>query len=156
MAWEDWEDEQTAAIWHTVLEVLDEEAQRFRLDRKNEAGITVTRARWDAPDIELRWGQGGVERNIQATVKSSRWPLTIEFSGAVWQDRQRPEGRERRWNSMPAFSHSYADAADLRSQVQEQLTRAYAAVSELSVAGGSVAAIPPVTSAPRGRATSAD
>ena len=56
MAWEDWRDPQNASTWNEILDLLEEGARRFSLHRKRDLEITVTRARWDTADVELRWG----------------------------------------------------------------------------------------------------
>jgi hypothetical protein len=155
MAWEDWQDKQKAAIWSSVLDLLEDEARRFSTDRRREAEFTVTRARWDTPSVELRWGVGGVQRSIHAIVKGEHWPLQVEFSGAVWEDRDRPAGRERRWNEVTISSRSFDDLAQLGESVRQDLEQAFVAVSDLTVFGGKATMIPP-GGAPASRATSAD
>jgi len=158
MAWEDWQNEKKAAIWNGILDILEDEARRFSIDRRGEASITVSRARWDTPSIELRWGAGDVYRCLHAVVNGADWPLEIEFSGAVWQDRDRPEGRERRWKSEKISSRSCRDASELAAHVRQDFDEAFRVVSALAVADGKVTRIPAesASSRPHGRATSAD
>ena len=140
MAWEDWESEQKATFWNQILDLLEDEANRFRIDRRQDQ-ITVTRARWDTPDIELRWGSPTV-RNIHITIKGLRWPLTVEVSGAVWQDQDRAEGRRRQWNETSASSNSCDNPEEVRMWVREILPGIFDATSELTHVGGREAAIP--------------
>jgi len=157
MAWEDWQDEQRAATWNEILDLLENEALRFSIDRRQEAIITVTRARWDTPSIEMRWGNSVVQRSVYVVVKGDHWPLTAEFSGAAWQDRDRPEGRERRWKSETVSSRPCADVEELRRHVRKDLEEAFQAVAALIVLDGKVAIIPSeATRLPSGKATSAD
>ena len=157
MAWEDWQNEQRATTWNEILDLWEDEALRFSIDRKHEANITVTRARWDTPSIEMRWGGSVVQRSIHVAVKGDRWPLTVEFSGAAWQDRDRPEGRERRWKSETVSSRSCVDVEELRRHVREDLEEAFQAVAALIVLDGKVAIIPSEATRLRsGKATSAD
>ena len=157
MAWEDWQDERRVGVWNQILDLLEDEALRFRIDRRHEANVTVTRARWDTPSIEMRWGDSVVQRSIHVVVKGDRWPLTVEFSGVVWQDRDRPEGRERRWKSETGASRPCADVEELRRRVHQDLEETFQAVAALIVSDGKVAIIPSeATRLPSGKATSAD
>ena len=129
MAWEDWRDPKNASTWNEILDLLEEGARRFSVDQKRALEITVTRARWDTPDVELRWGLGPLQRNIHARVKQGPWPTVIELSGAAWKDI--PGSRKRHVTRAGMLTREFEDAKQLRKKLPKDLELIFREVSAL-------------------------
>ena len=99
MAWEDWNDSETAASWNEILDVLEDEARRFATSREEELKFFVTAGRWDEPDVEVRWTDGDLQRNVHLMANGKAWPLEVEYSAGVWLDFDESSGRKRIWDS---------------------------------------------------------
>ena len=62
--WSLWEDKGRSAKLNRALDVLEGEAQRFIREQSRSVAISLTRTRWDEPELELRWAPGAIHRSL--------------------------------------------------------------------------------------------
>ncbi len=133
MAWEDWNDAETAATWNEILDVLEDEARRFATSREEELKFFVTAGRWDEPDVEVRWTDGDLQRNVHLMANGKTWPLEVEYSAGVWLDFDESSGRKRIWDSKVVSTRRVENVEELRRHIGADLEGAFRVASVLSL-----------------------
>ena len=155
--WEVWEDEQRARKLNRTLDVLEGEAQRFIGEQSRSVAISLTRTRWDEPELELRWEPGALHRSVLLTIQpppesakpSKPFPahlITDEYeykynwklkvTGTAWQDEDIEKSlgkRIRRWTSIDIGTYPFEDIHREKISMRKVLTEAFEKVSALSL-----------------------
>ena len=155
--WDLWEDKERAAKLNRALDVLEGEARHFVGEQSRTVAISLTRTRWDEPELELRWAPGEVHRSVLLTIQppsenpksGNPFPaylITDEFeykynwklkvSGAAWQDEdvEKPPGKRiRRWTSIDIRTFPFDDIQTEKISMRKVLTEAFEKVSALSL-----------------------
>src|SRR6266852_4102727 len=121
MAWEDWEDPRKATLWNALLDIFEKAAGRLQ-DARPATPLAVTRTRWDIPEIEIRWESAPEFRNLHVVIHGDDWPLSVEFSGAVWVD---PPGAERDWKELNLGEIPLASLEEAELKVYDNLVVAF-------------------------------
>ena len=157
-AWVLWEDKKRASKLNRALDVLEAEAQRFVAEQGRTVAISLTRTRWDEPELELRWAPGAIHRSVLVRLQfpsesgepGNRFPAhrlyeeydykhgwKLKVTGAAWQDEDvgnSPGKRIRRWTSIYLGTHPFKGTQEEEKQdIQAVLVKAFSAVSALSV-----------------------
>lgn len=154
--WKLWEDEQRARKLNRALDVLEGEAQRFVGEQSRTVAISLTRTRWDEPELELRWAPGSVHRSVVVRLQFSfetgrpgnpfpayqiheeydyKYGWKLKVSGTAWQDEDaenQPGKRIRRWTSIDFGTSPFKDIQELKTTMGEMLRKAFKKVSELA------------------------
>lgn len=67
--WSLWEDEGRASKLNRALDILESEARLFIGEQSRNVAISITRTRWDEPELELRWAPGALHRSVLMTLQ---------------------------------------------------------------------------------------
>ena len=132
MAWQDWEDEKTAAIWNEALEALIRVCEEFAASKRPEADIQVSARHWDAPDVVLEWVSLDLHRNLQLLIEGREWPLEVCLSGAVWND---PEGdpNRREFRPIDLGRIPFTGAGKAKAECWDSIAQAFRSVDTLQL-----------------------
>jgi len=132
MAWEEWQDPATASLWNSVLDVIEDAARQFSENQKPNLTLSVIRASWDAPDVELSWGPGEVKRNIHIVVNGRSWPLEISIEGAAWEDLGTPERPQRMVKLLAPRKYQAPDVQHVKTYIPLDIQAVFREVQSLS------------------------
>jgi len=155
--WSLWEDQGRSAKLNRALDLLEGEAQRFIREQSRGVAISLTRTRWDEPELELRWAPGAIQRSLLVKLQfpsesgklgnpfpahqmyeeyDYKYGWKWKVSGAAWQDEdseESPGKRIRRWASIDIGSYPLQGVQEEKISMREVLTEAFAKVSALSL-----------------------
>ena len=155
--WSLWEDTGRAAKLNRALDVLETEAQRFIGEQSRNVAISLTRTRWDEPELELRWAPGAIQRSVLVKLQCPsesgksgnafpgyeiyaeydyRYGWKLKVSGSAWQDEdsgESPGKRIRRWASLDIGAYPFEDIHEEKISMRKVLTEAFDKVSALSL-----------------------
>lgn len=112
------------------------------INRESLANETMTRWRWDQPEVMLVWLQDNIYRNIVAHVAATDSFFRITFEVNAWQDIDVEYGatpgtreRARRWANIPFGEIKHVSPSVLdnkKEELVEKIEKCYLRVKEIS------------------------
>jgi hypothetical protein len=123
------------SLRNQLLSILEDKAGEFSREIKETQSleIKVTKARFDRPDIELRWHFGTADCNLHVEIRTRGvGHEDLRLSGAAWWD---SPGVKRVVRRIEPFWFNYS-GPNRACQLRQRLHQAFSQVCDLATKGG--------------------